>query len=175
VGDLTGVRASAVAAVTVASTVVCVLLLRGWRALGNELPEVPWIAVGPLVLLILLVLVAGWQVRRYARFRRSPDRPGGRAPQRISPQRARGTLVAAQAAALGGGALVGWYLAIALLQFPNADVATVRSLVIRAAVCAGVALLLAVAGLVAQHWCRLPPGEHDDEDDEPPRGVSYVS
>lgn len=174
-GDLTGVRVSAVAAATVASTVVCVLLLRGWRALGNELPEVPWVAVGPLALLILLVLVAGWQVRRYARYRRSADRPGGRVPQRISPQRARGTLVAAQASALGGGALVGWYLSIALLQLPNADVVSVRSLVIRAGVCAVVALLLAVAGLVAQHWCRLPPGEHDDEDDEPPRGVSYVS
>lgn len=172
--DVTGVRASAVAAVTVASTVVCVLLLRGWRALGYDLPEVPWIAVAPLALLILLVLVTAWQVRRYARYRRSGE-GGGRVPQRISPQRARGTLVAAQASALGGGALVGWYLAIALLQLPNADVLSVRNMAIRAGVSAGIALLLAVAGLVAQHWCRLPPGEHDDEDDEPPRGVSYVS
>lgn len=171
--DLTGVRVSAVALVAVSSTVVCALLLRGWRAMGNGVPEVPWVAVGPLVLLILLVLGSGWQVRRYARFRR--EDPSGRTPQHVSPQRARGTLVAAQAAALGGGALLGWYLAIVLLQAPNTDVSSVRDQAIRAAVCAGVALLLALAGLLAQHWCRLPPGENDDEDDEPPRGVSYVS
>lgn len=172
--DLTGVRVSAVALVATASTVVCVLLLRGWRALGNALPEVPWIATAPLALLTLLVLVSGWQVRRYARFRRRED-PAARPPQRISPQRARGTLVGAQAAALGGGALVGWYLSITLLQLPYADVASVRSMTIRAAVTALVALVLAASGLLAQHWCRLPPGESEDEDDDPPRGVSYVS
>lgn len=173
-GDLSGVRASAVGVVALVSTVVCVLLLRGWHALGNELPEVPWIGVVPLVLLILLVLVASWQVRRYAAWRRTTARDRGRSPQQITPQRARGTLVAAQAAALGGGVLIGWYLSITLLHLPNADVQSVRGVVIRAAVSAGVALLLAIAGLVAQHWCRLPPGE-DTEDDEPPRGVSYVS
>ncbi|WP_165700165.1 DUF3180 family protein [Ornithinimicrobium ciconiae] len=170
--DLTGVRVSAVALVAVASTAVCVLLLRGWQALGNGVPEVPWIAVAPLLLLIVLVLFSAWQVRRYARFRSQGSR--GSAPQRVSPQRARGTLVAAQAAALGGGALVGWYLAIVLLRVPNTDVSSVRDQAVRAAVCAGVAVVLGLAGLVAQHWCRLPPGDSDDEDDEPPRGVSYI-
>lgn len=174
--DLVGVRVSVVALVATVSTIACALLLRGWRALGNSLPEVPWIAVVPLALITLLVLVAGWQVRRYARYRRmTTDKAAVRAPQPITPQRARGTLVAAQAAALGGGALVGWYLANALVQLPNADVVSVRAMVIRAAVSAGVALLLAAAGLLAQHWCRLPPGEHGEDDDEPPRGVSYVS
>lgn len=172
--ELSGVRAGIVGLVAVASTVVCVLLLRGWQALGNGIPDVPWIALAPLLLLILVVLTAAWQVRRYARFRRR-EGSSARPPQRISPQRARGTLVAAQAAALGGGALIGWYLAIVLLHTPNADVVSVRAQLIRAAVCAGVALALALAGLLAQHWCRLPPGEHDDKDDEPPRGVSYVS
>lgn len=169
-----GVRATAVALVAIVSTVVCVLLLRGWQGMGHGLPDVPWIATGPLGLLILLVLVSGWQVRRYVRFRRTDDTTA-RPPQRISPQRARGTLVAAQAAALGGGALTGWYLAISLLQLPNADVTSVRGMVIRAAVSAGVSLLLALAGLLTQHWCRLPPGENDDEDEGPPHGVSYVS
>lgn len=163
-----------VALVAVASSAVCTLLLRGWQTMGNGVPDVPWIAIAPLALLILLVLFTAWQVRRYARFRR-PEGSTAPAPARVSPERARGTLVAAQAAALGGGALLGWYLAIALLHLPNADVVSVREQVIRAAVCAGVALLLALAGLLAQHWCRLPPGENDDEDDGPPRGVSYVS
>lgn len=172
--EVSGVRATVVLLVSIISTVVCVLLLRGWQTLGNGLPDVPWIATAPLGLLVLLVLISGWQVRRYARFRHR-DGSSARPPQRISPERARGTLVAAQAAALGGGALLGWYLAIALLRLPNADVVSVRDQVIRAAVCAGVALALAGAGLLAQHWCRLPPGEHDDTDDEPPHGVSYVS
>lgn len=169
-----GVRASAVALAAIIATALCVLLLRGWQELGHDLPDVPWIATGPLGLLILLVLLSGWQVRRYVRFRRTDDTTS-RPPQWVSPERARGTLVAAQAAALGGGVLIGWYLAIVLLQLPNADVASVRGMVIRAAVSAGVSLLLAVAGLLAQHWCRLPPGQNDDEDDGPPQGVSYVS
>lgn len=169
-----GVRGAAVALVALASTIICLLLLRGWRALGHGMPQVPWVAIAPLVLLIILVLVSAWQVRRYAHYRHQEDSTS-RPPQRVSPERARGTLVAAQAAALGGGALLGWYLAIALLQLSNADVASVRSMVIRAAVSAAVALLLALAGLVGQHWCRLPPGENDEEDDDPPRGVSYVS
>ncbi|WP_114907366.1 DUF3180 family protein [Ornithinimicrobium murale] len=172
--EQSGFRGTAVALVAIASTVACVLLLRGWQALGNGVPDVPWIATAPLALLILLVLVSGWQVRRYVRFRRTEDTTA-RPPQPISPQRARGTLVAAQAAALGGGALIGWYLAIVLLHLPNTDVVSVRDQAIRAAVCAGVALLLTLAGLLAQHWCRLPPGENDDEDDGPPRGISYVS
>ncbi|WP_256841423.1 DUF3180 domain-containing protein [Ornithinimicrobium cryptoxanthini] len=172
--DIAGVRASAVAMVAVASTAGCVLLLRGWRALGKNLPDVPWVGIGPLLLLILVVLVAGWQVRRYARYR-TQEGASRRAPQRVTPQRARGTLVAGQSAALGGGALVGWYLAIALVHLPNVDVVSVRQMVVRAAISALVALALAGAGLLTQHWCRLPPGENDDDEDEPPRGVSYVS
>lgn len=173
--DITGVRASAVAMVAVASTIVCVVLLRGWRALGKNLPDVPWIGIAPLLLLILVVLVAGWQVRRYARYRRQAEGTPGRVPHRVTPQRARSTLVAGQSAALGGGALVGWYLAIALVHLPNVDVVSVRHMVVRAAISALVALALAAAGLLTQHWCRLRPGESDDDDDEPPRGVSYVS
>lgn len=178
--EVASIRVSTVGWVVLGSTVASALGLRGWQALGNELPRVPWLTTLPLTMLIVLVLWAAWQVRGYARRSESTeDRHGRRAPHApqastramLTPQRARGTLVAAQAAILGGGALVGWYLAIALLNLPNADVVSVRGLVLRALVSAAVAAGLAVAGLVAQAWCRLPP-EEDDEDG--PQGLSYV-
>lgn len=177
--DVSGVRPDTACGVALGATVLGALALRGWQALGNELPRVPWLTTLPLAMLVVLVLVAGWQVRGYARRggdstahgRGGPHRPRAATRTMLTPQRARGALVAAQAAALGGAALVGWYLAIALLHLPNADVASVRGLVLRALVSAGVAAALAVAGLVAQAWCRLPP---DEDDEDGPRGVSYV-
>lgn len=177
--DVSGVRVGTVAWVASGATVVCALALRGWQWLGHELPVVPWLSVLPLGMLVALVLAAGWQVRRHTQHRFAAQRSAGQPvpPRRagpgtmLSPQRARGALVAAQAAALGGGALVGWYLAIALLHLPNVDVVSVRGLVLRAVVSAVAAGVLAVAGLVAQAWCRLPP---DEDDEDGPRGVSYV-
>lgn len=165
-----GVRVGAVAAVAAVSMALCWLLLTVWRNTGHELPLIPWVGLVPLLLVTVAVLAAGSQVRRYARA--GDLLTAGR--RRVPPQRARGTLVAAQSCALGGGALLGWYLANAGLHLPNADVSSVRSLLIRAAVSAGAALLLAVAGLIAQAWCRLPPGE-DDEQDPPARGLSYAA
>src|SRR5690606_33673340 len=123
-----------------------------------------------MLLLSAIVLIAGWQVRRYARA----ESRELAARRRIAPQRARGTLVAAQASALGGGVLVGWYLANATVHLPNADVSSVRGLLLRALASAGAAVLVAVAGLVVQAMCRLP---EDGDDDEPPPGteMSYLA
>lgn len=162
-GPEQGVRAGVVAVVAALSGLASWVLLQLWRNGGRELPALPWLALLPLLLLALLVLVAGWQVRRYVRA-------GSRelaAQRRVTPQRARGTLVAAQASALGGGVLIGWYLANAVAHLPNADVTSVRELMVRALACAGAALVLAVCGLVAQWMCRLP---ENGDDDDPPAG-----
>ncbi|WP_153397749.1 DUF3180 domain-containing protein [Ornithinicoccus halotolerans] len=151
------VRPGVVALLALASGVGCWILLDLWRRWGNELPQLPWVGVIPLSVLVLAVLVGGWQVRRYL---------AGEGRGRPSPQRARGTLVAAQASALGGGALLGWYLANVLVHLPNADVPSVREALWRALVSAGVALALALVGLLVQHWCRLPPTEDDEDDDD---------
>jgi len=163
-----GVRTGTLLAVAAASGLVCWLLLRLWRSGGRELPELPWLALLPLLLLAGLVLAAGWQVRRYVS---SPSRELA-GPRRVSPQRARGTLVAAQASALGGAVLVGWYLANAGTHLPNADVTSVRELMVRALACAAGALVLAVCGMVAQWMCRIPEGHDDDE--PPERDLSYA-
>lgn len=159
-----GVRPGAVALLVLVSGVGCWVLLDLWRRWGNELPHLPWVGLLPLSVLVLAVLAGGWQVRRYLAGEGHGRRP--------SPQRARGTLVAAQASALGGGALLGWYLANVLVHLPNADVPSVRDALWRALVSAGVALALALAGLLVQHWCRLPPTEDDEDDDDDGGGRS---
>lgn len=157
--EVTGVRVMSLALVALGSAVASLGLLRLWRGTIGDYPQLSWIGVIPLAMVIVLVLVAGRQVQRY--------QAGDPVPV-MTPQRARGTLVAAQASAWGGAALTGWFIAHALVHAPNADVASVRELMIRALVSACAAILLAVAGMIAQHWCRLPP--EDDDDDEPPRG-----
>lgn len=157
-----GVRVGTVALVALLAGLASWVVLQLWRSGGRELPELPWLGLVPMLLLSAIVLIAGWQVRRYARA----ESRELAARRRIAPQRARGTLVAAQASALGGGTLLGWYLANAAVHLPNADVSSVRALMLRALASAGAAALLAISGLVAQAMCRLP--ENGDDDEPPP-------
>ncbi|ANS78859.1 secreted protein [Serinicoccus hydrothermalis] len=133
------------------------LLLQVVRSLGGAYPVISWLGLVPLVAVTLLVLVMCRQIRRYLQ---------GRGTLRPSPQRGRGTLVGAQAAALGGAALLGWYAANALVHLPNADVPSERVQLVWGVVHAVAALALAAAGFVGQAWCRIPPTEHDDDDDD---------
>lgn len=126
-----------------------------WARTSIELPVVPWISVVPLLLLAVLVLYSGWQIRGYTK---------GKAATMPTPQRARGSLVAAQAAALGGATLVGLYLSYIALHLANVDVPSVQMLILRAGLAALAALAVSVSGFVAQEWCRVPP---DDDDDDP--------
>ena len=152
-----GVRAGTGAVVAVLSGMASWLLLQVVRSLGGGYPTISWIGLVPLVAVALLVLVMCWQIRRYLL---------GRGSVRPSPQRGRGTLVGAQAAALGGAALLGWYAANALVHLPNADVPSERAQLVWGLVHAAVALGLSVAGYLGQAWCRIPPTEHDDDDDD---------
>ncbi|WP_151525729.1 DUF3180 domain-containing protein [Serinicoccus kebangsaanensis] len=151
-----GVRVGTGAIVAVLAGMASWLLLQVVRSLGGGYPVISWIGLVPLVAVTLLVLVMCWQIRRYLL---------GRGTLRPSPQRGRGTVVGAQAAALGGAALLGWYAANALVHLPNADVASERVQLVWGVVHAVAALVLSVAGYVGQDWCRIPPTEHDDDDD----------
>ena len=150
-----GVRIGAALVVGVLSGMASWLLLQLVRSLGGDYPVISWLGLVPLLAVALLVLVMCWQIRRYLL---------GRGTWRPSPQRGRGTLVGAQAAALGGAALLGWYAANALVHLPNADVSSERVQLVWGLVHAVAALALSVAGFVGQAWCRIPPT--DDEDDE---------
>lgn len=160
-----GVRPATGVIVAVLSGMASWLLLQVVRSFGANYPVVSWIGIVPLVAVTLLVLGTCWQIRRYAQ---------GRGGSRPSPQRGRGTVVGAQAAALGGAALVGWYAANTLVHLPHADVPSERLQLIWGLVHTGVALLLSVSGYVGQAWCRVPPGKDDDDGDGvSERGLVY--
>lgn len=154
-----GVRARVVLAVAAITAVVGWTAATAWRAAGRSLPDPGWQLLVPLALIAVVVLALGLVVRAYVR-----SAPAGRpaAAHRLSPQRARATLGAAQAAALGGALLSGALLAPALVLVADVDVPTVRADVIRCGVLALVSLGVAGVGLLVQSWCRVPP-EDDDE------------
>lgn len=157
-----GVRIGTGVVVAVLSGMGSWLLLRVLRSFGANYPVISWLGLVPLVAVTLLVLVLSWQIRRWSQ---------GKGP-RPSPQRGRGTVVGAQAAALGGAALLGWYAANALVHLPNADVPSVRLQLVWGIVHAVAALALSVTGYVGQAWCRIPPDD-DDEGEAVSDGLVY--
>ena len=153
----TGIRATTLVFVALISTGLSWLLLRWVTAGGADMPPPGWVAIAVMLFLGAGLLVAGWQVRKVR---------DGRSDGSVSPLRAARTLVLAQAAALTGSVLVGWYLANVLALLPNADVQSQRDRIAPFVLHAVVALLLAGCGMVVQWWCRLRP--RDDEDSDTP-------
>lgn len=155
--DGRGLTPSLTATVAVVVAVVSWVALRIWTAQGGTLPDAPWLGVVLLVFMAAGVYGAGLFVRRYLR---------GEAARPLSPLRAMRTLVLAQAAALTGAVVLGWYAARALALLPNMDVASVQSHMwpVLAYCLAGV--LHTVTGLRVQAMCRLPDDE--DKDDHRP-------
>lgn len=159
-----GVRPVTGVIVAVLSGMASWLLLQVLRSFGADYPVISWLGLVPLVAVTLLVLVMCWQIRRYSQ---------GKGTLHPSPQRARGTLVGAQASALGGAALLGWYAANALVHLPDADVPSERLQLIWGIVHAVAALALSVTGYVGQAWCRVPPADDDDDGDAVTDGLAY--
>lgn len=149
-----GVTVSLTALTTLIVGMLSYGALKLWTDAGHEPPETSWLAVVLLVLLAIVVLLAGWEIRRYLR---------GESTRMPSPMRARRSLVAGQASALAGGAVLGGYLAQALILLPNADVDSVRADLLRALALAAGGVLLAVAGLLTQTMCRI---SHDDDPED---------
>jgi hypothetical protein len=137
-------------------TTISYLLLRIWTAQGGALPLAAW---GGLVVLMFMacgVLSAGLPVRRFLR---------GQSRKPLNPMRAMRTVVLAQAAALTGAVVSGWYVAQILILLPDLDVASRRSLAFRCAALAAGGVLMAVAGMVVQAWCRVDRDPRDPSSD----------
>lgn len=139
--------------------------LRLITAHGGAMPTNGWIAAVVLVVLAALVLAAGWPVRAYLK---------GQAVVIPDPQRARRALVAAQACALAGGAMAGWYLAQAGIHARSLDMQRSSSAFVLCLALTCFAAGLSAAGLVVQAWCRIddhhdddPDAERDDESPQP--------
>ena len=122
---------------------------------GHTPLAVPW-----TVLLVafaggVLALGFGWSVRQYRKGRN----PG------LSPLRAARTVVYAQACAYAGVIIAGGYGGYGLALSLEWSHAPRRDVAISAFLAALGGLALAVAGAVAEHWCR--DDSHDEKNAKP--------
>jgi hypothetical protein len=168
VNDRRGVTIRLVLLVGLVATALAYLALRFWTAKGEALPPSSWGALIVLVFMACGVFFAGLPVRRFLR---------GQAHKPLNPIRAMRTVVLAQASALTGALVTGWYLAQILVLLPDFDVPSRRALVWRLAALAAGGVLMVVAGLVVQAMCRVDgdhrdqgPGHEPDEREEEPGG-----
>lgn len=130
--------------------------LRWWTGRGNSMPVNSWITVIVLLMIAAALLVAGWEIRRY--LKGNPGLPP-------SPQRARATLVAAQACCLAGSVFTGWYAAHVLVDVRRVSQGADSAPLVLALASTIACVAIAVSGFVVQSWCRIPP-EDEGEDDQ---------
>lgn len=130
--------------------------LKIWTGRGGALPQTSWGGFIVLLFMAVGVFFAGLPVRRFLR---------GQAKKPLNPIRAMRTLVLAQAAALAGSLVTGWYLAQILVVLPDLDIASRRTIATRLAALAVGGVLMSVAGLVTQAMCRVDPASRDHDGD----------
>ncbi|WP_051215128.1 DUF3180 family protein [Granulicoccus phenolivorans] len=116
-------------------------------------PQLPWLGALWIGFIALLVAGIAWGARNRIQVRREP----------VEPRQAVIYLVLGKAAGLGGAAVFGGYLAVVLLTLPDLGAPGPLQRVLVAAVSALAAAALSAAGLVLEHYCKVP---------EPPDGES---
>jgi hypothetical protein len=99
------------------------------------------------------VLALAWPVRQWNR---------GRRDRALDPLRAARAAVLAKAASHCGALVSGWYLGQALVLVSDLAIEPRKDRFVLAVVAVLAALVVVVAGLVAEHWCRLPEDKSDD-------------
>jgi hypothetical protein len=148
----------AVAMVVAGASWVILKLVAGG---GRDLPSTSWLSVFIFIALGLGLFVAGRPVKRLV---------AGRATRPLNPLYAARVLAMAQAAALAGAAIVGWYVAQIVLLLPDADIPSQQVQMVVLGVLAVASAGLAATGLLVQKWCRLdePPTDpfQDDRRDQ---------
>lgn len=146
-------RLSTLALVAVAVGALTWVLLRLLETRGTHLGPVLWVVAPVLLVLAGLVLWAASGVRSYLQ---------GRRPS-LDALRAARTVALAKAASMTGALLTGWYAGQVLLTLPQLHVEAQQGRAWSAGAAAVAAVVLTVAGLVAERFCELPPpGEGED-------------
>ena len=129
----------------------------GWRIYLNTgalLGPASWVSSVLLLIMAVLVVGAGLPVRRFLR---------GEATRPLSPIRAARTLVLAQAAALTGAGVLGWYAAQAAHALAELSLPGYRELLWRLLALCGSTAVLAVAGMLTQRMCRVDPPDRGQD------------
>lgn len=147
--------------VAVVAAAVSAAALRIAESRGAVLLPVPVLAPAVVLAIGAVVLALGWNVRQYTRGKR----PG------LDPLLAARTVVLATAAAYTGALLTGWYAAHVLVALGDLGLDARRDLAVSAGIAVVTAVVLTVAGLVAERWCEVPP----PDDDEHGPGASAAS
>lgn len=123
----------------------------------------------PVTLAIALVLIGAIVVIMALPVRRVSRRVEG---AKVDPFYATRVVMLAKASSLSGALLGGAGLGIAFYLLGRAVLPGVGSITMAFA-CAAGAILLLVAGLVAEHMCTIPPDDDANNDGRPdPRGIS---
>lgn len=152
--DGKGIRLSQLLAVTVLVGGLGWVLIHVRLDRGSGQPSVSWIAAATLALAAVLIVSAGLPIRRYLQ---------GRATTSLNPMRAARTLALAQAGAITGSGVAGWYAAVVLAAFPDRGLSSANQLIWTALAALAAAILLVAAGLVVQRICRLDPPDEGTE------------
>ncbi|MBU4215313.1 MAG: DUF3180 domain-containing protein [Actinobacteria bacterium] len=129
-------------------------LLRLVVGQGGVVPSVGWLVLPVELIIALIVLRLGWAVRQYLHGRR-PD---------LDPVRAARTAVLAKAACYTGALLLGFYGGTALALLSDLAAPGNGGRAGSAGLAAAGALVLAIAGLVVERFCRVPPPSADGKD-----------
>lgn len=150
-----GLRPVHLVTVAAATTLFSAVLWHFYTRTGAMLPGPAWITVVVLLVLAVLVLWGGWKVRRYQRGRHDKD---------FTALRAASALRLAQAGAITGAVVVGWFLGHLAILLPDRDLTLYAGQLLPLGVLVAAGALLSLAGLVAQQWCRLPDDPEDRHD-----------
>lgn len=123
-------------------------------ASGHPVIIPPFTLAIALVLIGAIIVAMAWPVRRVSR---------GTKNARVDPFYATRVVMLAKACSLGGAILAGGGLGIAGYLLSRSVVPGVGSVTMGIATAVG-ALILLVGGLVAEHWCTIPPDDDDEKD-----------
>jgi len=148
-----GVRARTAAVVALVVGFVSWLLWHLITGGGDLVPRPSWLAAVLLAGMAAFVVGFAWPVRAYL---------AGRSTRRLDPLRAARVVVLAQAATLTGAAAAGWYAGQLAVAASGLSLVANADRLWRLAILVGAGVVLCIAGLVGQHWCRVDPPSDGD-------------
>lgn len=148
---MTRLRWTTLAAIAIVAGTVSAVGLRWWTSRGHLPVDVPLMLALVLIALAALILVLGLRVRHAVRAQDIDDPIGA---SRI--------LVLGQAGAITAAIHLGYFLAQIGLALPHLAAPAPREQALHALAGIVGAVALGVAGLLTQHWCRIPPEDEDD-------------